>query len=110
VACPARPHRSASAGRRRWPPGAHPPARAAPDGVLGEVTEHPREAAARRIAERGLALTPEQLLGSPHALIGPAGRLRERLSELRERWGVGAVTAYEADLPSLLPVFASLGA
>jgi probable F420-dependent oxidoreductase len=75
-----------------------------------EVTEHPREAAARCIAERGLALTPEQLLDSPHALIGPAGRVRERLGELRERWGFGAVTAYEADLPSLLPVFASLGA
>jgi hypothetical protein len=75
-----------------------------------EVTEHPREAAARRIAERGLALTPEQLLDSPHALIGPAGRVRERLGELRERWGFSAVTAYEADLPSLLPVFASLGA
>jgi len=72
-----------------------------------EVTEG--DAAARRIAERGLALTPEQLLDSPHALIGPAGRLRERLAELRERWGFGAVTAYEADLPSLLPVFASLG-
>jgi len=74
-----------------------------------EVTEHPREAAARRIAALGLALTPEQLLDSPHALIGPAGRVRERLAELRERWGFGAVTAYEADLPSLLPVFASLG-
>ena len=75
-----------------------------------EVTEHPREAAARRIAALGLALTPEQLLDSPHALIGPAGRVRERLAELRERWGFGAVTVYEADLPSVHPVFASLGA
>jgi len=65
--------------------------------------------AGRGIAALGLALTPEQLLDSPHALIGPAGRVRERLAELRERWGFGAVTAYEADLPSLLPVFASLG-
>jgi hypothetical protein len=30
--------------------------------------------------------------------------MRERLAELRERWGFGAVTVYEADLPSLLPV------
>jgi hypothetical protein len=34
----------------------------------------------------------------------------ERLAELRERWGLGAVTVSEADLPSLHPVFASLGA
>jgi len=70
-----------------------------------EVTEHPREAAARRIAQRSGA-HPRAAPGlAARALIGPAGRVRE----LRERWGFGAVTAYEADLPSLLPVFASLG-
>ena len=69
-----------------------------------EVTEDPLDAAARRIATFGLDLAPEQLLASPHALIGPAGAVAERLAELRERWGFGYVSFYETDLPSLLPV------
>lgn len=66
-----------------------------------EITEDPLEAARRRIAALGLALTPEQLLASPHALIGPRGAVGERLAVLRERWGFGAVTVYESDLAVL---------
>jgi probable F420-dependent oxidoreductase len=69
-----------------------------------EITDDPAGAAARRIAAMGLDLSPEQLLASPHCLIGPAGRVAERLAELRERWGFGYVTFYEADLGSMLPV------
>ncbi|RTL67277.1 MAG: TIGR03621 family F420-dependent LLM class oxidoreductase [Pseudonocardiaceae bacterium] len=69
-----------------------------------EVTEDPEGAAARRIAALGLDLTPDQLLASPHALIGPKGAVLERLAELRERWGFGYVSFYEQDLPSMLPV------
>lgn len=69
-----------------------------------EVTEDPQGAAARRIAALGLDLTPDQLLASPHALIGPKGAVLERLAELRERWGFGYVSFYEQDLPSMLPV------
>ncbi|GAY07192.1 TIGR03621 family F420-dependent LLM class oxidoreductase [Pseudonocardia sp. N23] len=68
-----------------------------------EVTEDPEAAAARRIAALGLDLTPDELLASPHALIGPAGAVAERLAELRERWGFGYVSFYEQDLPSMLP-------
>ncbi|MBN9109264.1 MAG: TIGR03621 family F420-dependent LLM class oxidoreductase [Pseudonocardia sp.] len=69
-----------------------------------EVTEDPQAAAARRITALGLDLTPDQLLASPHALIGPKGAVLERLAELRERWGFGYVSFYEQDLPSMLPV------
>jgi probable F420-dependent oxidoreductase len=71
-----------------------------------EVTEQPLEAAARRIAALGLDLEPAELLASPHCLIGPAGALRERLAQLRERWGFSYVTFYEADLTSMAPVMA----
>jgi hypothetical protein len=50
-----------------------------------------------------------QAPGAEGRSIGTAARVRERLAELRERWGFGAVTVDEADLPSLRPVFASLG-
>lgn len=69
-----------------------------------EVTERPAEAAARRIAALGLGITPEEMLASPHCLIGPRGAVAERLAELEERWGFGYVTLYEADLPSFAPV------
>ncbi|GAA1866507.1 LLM class F420-dependent oxidoreductase [Pseudonocardia ailaonensis] len=72
-----------------------------------EVTERPLDAARARIAALGLDLTPEQLLASPHALIGAAGAVRERLAELRERWGFGAVTVYESDLAALGPSLGS---
>ena len=68
-----------------------------------EITEDPQAAAARRIAALGLDLTPDQLLASPHALIGPKNAVAERLAELRERWGFGYVSFYEADLSSVLP-------
>jgi hypothetical protein len=69
-----------------------------------EVTDHPIDAARRRIAALDLDLTPEEMLASPHCLIGPAGQVAERLAELRERWGFGYVSFYESDLASMLPV------
>lgn len=69
-----------------------------------EVTEHPERAAAARIAALGLGMTPGQMLASPHSLIGPAGAVREKLAELRERWGFSYVTVYESDLASVAPV------
>lgn len=69
-----------------------------------EVNERPEEAAARRIAALGLDLEPAEMLASPHCLIGPAGAVAERVAELRERFGFGYLSLYEADLPSLAPV------
>lgn len=69
-----------------------------------QVTERPEQVAAARIAALGLPITPQQLLGSPHCLIGPHARLVERLLELRERWGFSYVTFYDSDADSLAPV------
>ena len=72
------------------------------------VTERPEEAAAARIAALGLPATPEQLLASPHCLIGPRAALVERLLALRERWGFSYVTVYDSDAGALAPVVAEL--
>ena len=69
-----------------------------------EVTERPEDAARRRIAAGGLDMHPEELLASPHCLIGPAGAVAERVAELRERLGIGYLSVYEADLASMAPV------
>ena len=69
-----------------------------------EVTGRPLEAAARRIAALGLDIAPEEMLASPHCLIGPPGAITDRLAELEERWGFGYITLYEADLPSFAPL------
>ena len=73
-----------------------------------QVTERPEEVAAERIAAAGLGVTPQELLASPHCLIGPRGQLVERLQESRERWGFSYVTLYDADAGSLTPVVADL--
>lgn len=68
-----------------------------------QITERPEETAAAKIAALGLGMSPEQMLASPHSLIGPAGAIREKLAELNERWGFRYVTVYEADLVSVAP-------
>ncbi|MBP2366561.1 TIGR03621 family F420-dependent LLM class oxidoreductase [Pseudonocardia parietis] len=68
------------------------------------VTERPEDEAAKRIAAAGLDLEPAELLASPHCLIGPRSALRERVCELRERWGFGYVSCYEADLDAVAPL------
>lgn len=73
-----------------------------------QVTDHPEEVAAARIAAIGLPVTPQELLASPHCLIGPRALLVERLAELRERWGFSYVTFYDSDADSLAPVVAEL--
>ncbi|MBV9920939.1 MAG: hypothetical protein JOY78_08840 [Pseudonocardia sp.] len=83
---------------------------AAPDGVLDRGHRAPPGGRGAQIAALGLALIPEQLLDSPHALIARVGRVGERLAELRERWGFGALTVYEADPALRPPGFPSLGA
>lgn len=73
-----------------------------------QVTDHPEEVAAARIAAAGLGVTPCELLASPQCLIGPRQHLVERLHEARERWGFSYVTVYDADADSLAPVVAEL--
>lgn len=72
------------------------------------ITEDRIAAAERLIALRRLPTTPEQLLDSPHALIGPRSRVVEQLLTQRERWGLSYVTCYDDDVDALAPVVAEL--
>jgi probable F420-dependent oxidoreductase len=52
--------------------------------------------------------TPELVLGSPHVLIGPIGRIIEALQERRERYGISYVVFGSADLESVKPIVEKL--
>lgn len=72
------------------------------------IAEDRIAAAERLIALRRLPTTPEQLLDSPHALIGPRSRVVEQLLAQRERWGFSYVTCYDDDADALASVVAEL--
>lgn len=72
------------------------------------ITEDRIAAAERLIALRRLPTTPEQLLDSPHCLIGPRSRVVEQLLAQRERWGFSYVTCYDHDVDALAPVVGEL--
>ncbi len=68
--------------------------------ALGPVTmtDHARREA-RRLADRleaqyGVALTEDELLDSPHALIGSVDELVEKCRALRERFGISYLTIF----------------
>jgi probable F420-dependent oxidoreductase len=56
----------------------------------------------------GVAVTPAQILASPHALIGPAERLAEDVVRLREAYGVSFVVIPEDQIDAFAPVVARL--
>jgi probable F420-dependent oxidoreductase len=62
--------------------------------------------AARRAEEWGA--TPEQVLDSPHVLIGSAGRIIDTLQERRERHGISYVVFLGGDLEEVEPIVAHL--
>lgn len=62
-----------------------------------------RRAAAEELAPARM-LTPEQVLASPYYLIGSIGDIVERLSSLRERYGVSYFTVFPEDMESFAPV------
>ena len=70
------------------------------------ITDEPKSEAERQIAVRGLSLTPDELLRSPHCLIGPVEDLVERMHRLRERWQVNYVTFYGEDADEMAPLIA----
>jgi alkanesulfonate monooxygenase SsuD/methylene tetrahydromethanopterin reductase-like flavin-dependent oxidoreductase (luciferase family) len=72
------------------------------------ITDDPDSAATAKIAQARLAATPEDLLASPHCLIGPRGKIIERLHELRETYGFSYITLYDADAPAFADVVAEL--
>lgn len=66
-----------------------------------EVTEDPEEALRRKVAALPIPVTVEEIARSPHCLVGPLGALRERVAELRERWGFSYFSVYAADAGSV---------
>jgi len=55
-----------------------------------------------------LGVTPEQVDGSPIALIGTVDEMVERLVERRERWGFSYIVVHEAEMEAFAPVVAAL--
>jgi SAM-dependent methyltransferase len=70
------------------------------------VTPDRRRVAAERGAEMGLS--PEQVLGSPHVLIGMVEQMAEDLRERRERHGISYAVVYEPVMDAFAPVVARL--
>ena len=60
-----------------------------------EVSDDPEAAIRRQIAKTGIPISPEEVVSSPHCLIGPLSFLKERLAELRERWGFSYVSIHD---------------
>ena len=74
------------------------------------VTDDRRGAAeglAREWAERG-GLTADEILASPHALVGTADQIVEDLQHHRERWGISYYTVFEPVRDAFAPVVARL--
>ncbi len=69
-----------------------------------EVTKD-RRAAAERLAP-AFGLPAEEILGSPHALIGPVELMTEQLQEQRERYGISYVVVGDNLIDALAPVIA----
>ena len=52
--------------------------------------------------------TPEQVLASPHVLLGAPGQIIETLQERRERYRISYVVFLGADLEAAEPVVSAL--
>ncbi len=66
-----------------------------------------RDEATARLA-RMMEVTPEQVDGSPIALIGTVEQIVDRLVERRERYGFSYVVVHEAEMEDFAPVVAAL--
>jgi len=66
-----------------------------------------REDAIERLSSM-MGVTPEQVDGSPIALIGTIEQITERLVERRERFGFSYVVVHEAEMEAFAPVVAAL--
>jgi probable F420-dependent oxidoreductase len=56
----------------------------------------------------GFGLTPEQAMGTPHALIGDVSQICDQLEERRERWGISYLGLSADQLEPFAPVIARL--
>jgi len=55
-----------------------------------------------------LSVTPEQVAGSPIALVGTADQIIETLRQRREEFGFSYIVVHEAEMEALAPVVATL--
>ena len=72
------------------------------------VTEDRRAAAEQLATGRWAALTPDEILASPYALIGTVEEIADDLRARRERWGISYVMTHEAFIDALAPVVGRL--
>lgn len=74
------------------------------------VTEKPQEAAARYVQDWGLAesMNPQQLLESPHTLIGSIDQIVEGLQAHRERYMCSYFVIHDDFMELLAPIVARL--
>ena len=80
------------------------------------VTDRPQEAAQQVAtfmrafirATEGDAITAEQVLASPHFLIGSVDQISEELLSYREKYGISYITVHEKDMDAFTPVMARL--
>lgn len=80
------------------------------------VTERPQEAAQQVApfmrafigATKDDAVTAEQVLASPHFLIGSVDQISEELLSYREKYGISYITVHERDMDAFTPVMARL--
>ena len=66
-----------------------------------------REDAVSRLAG-AMSVTPEQVEGSPIALIGTTDQIAETLQRRRERFGFSYIVVHEAEMEALAPVVTAL--
>jgi probable F420-dependent oxidoreductase len=66
-----------------------------------------REDAVERLASM-MGVTPEEVDGSPIALVGTIEQIAERLVERRERFGFSYIVVHEAEMEAFAPVVAAL--
>jgi probable F420-dependent oxidoreductase len=72
------------------------------------VVTDDRRGVAAEIAAQWPALTVEDVLQTPYALIGTVEQMAEALVERRERWGISYIATHEPFLDAIAPVVARL--
>jgi probable F420-dependent oxidoreductase len=73
---------------------------------LVQIVDNAEEAVAGLAA--ALAVTPEQIEGSPVALIGSVAQIAETLRQRRQLFGFSYIVVHEAEMESFAPVVAEL--
>jgi hypothetical protein len=79
--------------------------------AFAAITDHP-DSAAEGVASAwrrgGLDLQIDQILATPHTLIGTIDQIVDDLHELRERYGISYIILKEAQLNDFAPIVARL--